>query len=144
MYSEFMNNLVDSMESSTNSQVFQDLLEQSMKCYLDAIAHQLNGHLSPQINRSESLIRASLLSSIIAQNPRIPRVQSLHYLAGMIFEQQGRLISRNNIFDQMNLPPEKNDYWYQETLSFLHYLSGGYRIQAIAILNFLKSIIRNN
>ena len=142
MYSQTLKEIADSISEITNSQDVHDLIDRGMRCYLDTIAEQANGTLLPPVNRSDTLIQASLLSSAIANNPQLPQIEKLHYLVGMILEQQGGLIARSHIATQMDVPPQENDYWYQLTLAYLHYLAGGYRIQAKTIVNNLQHAIR--
>ncbi|MEK6750692.1 MAG: DEAD/DEAH box helicase [Chloroflexota bacterium] len=137
MYSQSLKEIVDSISEISNPGEVYDLIDRGMRCYLDSIADQINGTLSPSVNRSDTLIQASLLSSTIANNPQLLHIEKLHYLVGMILEQQGGLIARSYMATQMNVSPEENDYWYHLTLAFLHYLAGGYRIQAKTIVNNL-------
>ena len=138
MYSRSLREIVDSISEISNPGEVYNLIDRGMRCYLDSIASQVNGTLSPPVNRTDTLIQASLLSSAIANNPQLPHVEKLHYLVGMILEQQGGLIARSFMATQMNIPPQENDYWYLLTLAFLHYLAGGYRIQAKTIVNSLS------
>jgi superfamily II DNA/RNA helicase len=141
MYSQTLKEIFDSVsEMSTPEKVF-NLLDRGMQCYLDSIASQINGELLPRINRSDTLIQASLLSSTIANNPQLPHIEKLHYIVGMVLEQQGALLARTYVASQMNLPPQENDHWYLLTLAFLHYLAGGYRIQAKTIVNNLSDAL---
>jgi superfamily II DNA/RNA helicase len=142
MYSLTLKEILDSVSEISNLEEVFSLLDRGMQCYLDSIASQINGELLPQINRYDTLIQASLLSSTIANNPQLPQIEKLHYLVGMILEQQGALIARSYIATQMNLPPQENDHWYLLTLAFLHYLAGGYRIQAKSIVNNLEQVTR--
>lgn len=140
MYSLTLKEILDSVSEISNHEKVFNLLDRGMQCYLDSIASQINGELLPQINRSDTLIQASLLSSTIANNPQLHHIEKLHYLVGMILEQQGALLARSYIATQMNLPPQENDHWYLLALAFLHYLAGGYRIQAKTIVNNLDQV----
>lgn len=142
MYSPSLKELVDSISDLSDPGEVYGLIDRGMRCYLDSIAEQVNGTLTPRVNRSDTLIQASLLSSAIANNPQIPNIEKLHYLVGMILEQQGGLLARNHIATQLDVSPEVNDYWYLLTLAFLHYLAGGYRIQAKTIVNSLSVALR--
>lgn len=142
MYSPSLKELVDSISDLSNPGEVYGLIDRGMRCYLDSIAEQVNGTLTPRVNRSDTLIQASLLSSAIANNPQLPNIEKLHYLVGMILEQQGGLLARNHIAAQLDVSPEENDYWYLLTLAFLHYLAGGYRIQAKTIVNSLSMALR--
>jgi superfamily II DNA/RNA helicase len=142
MYSQSIKDIVDSISEVSSPEEAYNLIDRGMRCYLDSIADQINGILSPPVNPSDTLIQVSLFSSAIANNPQLPHIEKLHYMAGMILEQQGGLIARSFMASQMNVPPQNNDYWYQLTLAFLHYLAGGYRIQAKTIVNNLKDAIR--
>lgn len=138
MYSESLKELINTVSQVSTSDEVHNLLNRSMQCYLSSIADQMNGTLYPPVNRSDTLIQASILSSTIANNSSLPHIEKLHYIVGMLLEQQGGLIARNFIETQKDMPPQNNDYWYHLTLAFLHYLAGGYRIQAITVLNNLK------
>ena len=140
MYSQTLKEIADSISDVSSSQDVYDLIDSGMRCYLDTIAEQVSGTLSPPVNRSDTLIQASLLSSAVANNPQVPHIEKLHYLVGMILEQQGGLIARSYMAIQMDVLPQENDYWYQLTLAFLHYLAGGYRIQAMTIVNNLRKV----
>lgn len=142
MYSQTLKEILDSVSEISNPEEVFNLLDMGMQCYLDSIAAQINGELLPRINPFDTLIQASLLSSTIANNPQLAHIEKLHYLVGMILEQQGGLLARSFITTQMNLPPQENDHWYLLTLAFLHYLAGGYRVQAKTIVNNLDQVSR--
>jgi len=142
MYSETLKEILASISELSEPGQLLDLVDRGMQCYLDSIASQINGELFPPINRSDTLIQASLLSSVIANNPQLPQIEKLHYLVGMILEQQGTLLAQSYITTQMDLHPQDNDHWYLLTLAFLHYLAGGYRIQAKTIVNNLEKVSR--
>lgn len=139
MYSQSLREIADSISSLSSSSEIFGMIDRSMRCYLDSIAEQINGTLAPYVSRSDTLIQASLISSTIASNPQLPNIEKLHYLVGMILEQQGTLIARSHIADQIDISPEENDSWYLLTLAFLHYLAGGYRIQSMTIVNNLST-----
>ena len=143
MYSQSLKEIVDSISEVSNPGEVKSLIDRSMRCYLESIAYQINGTISPPVNRSDTLIQASLLSSSIANNPQLPHIEKLHYLVGMILEQQGGLIARSYMATQMDISPQENDYWYHLTLAFLHYLAGGYRIQAKTIVNNLNYALQH-
>ena len=64
-----------------------------------------------------------------------------HYLVGMGFEQTGELLARfSDIENETIQEPLDNDYWYRLLLSFLHYLAGGHRVQALSTLRHLERI----
>jgi len=141
MYSRTLQDYRESLVAISNlPEQSYELIYKSMHCYLSTIADQINATISPPINRSDVAIQASLLSSILAQNPELENIEKLHYIVAMVLEQQGALIARKYVYDQVDLHPADNDYWYQMTLAFLHYLAGGFRIQAITILNNFKLI----
>lgn len=142
MYSQSLKEIVDSIANTSTAEEVYSLIDRGMRCYLDSIAEQLNGTLTPQVNRADTLIQASLLSSVISNNPQLPNIEKLHYLIAMILEQQGGLIARNHIVEQFDASPEENDYWYLLTLASLHYLAGGYRIQAKTIVSNLYQALQ--
>jgi len=142
MYSGSLQDYQDSLVAISNmpEQSYR-LIYKSMHCYLRTIADQIGATITPPINLSDVVIQASLLSSVLAQNPEIEDIANLHYIVAMVLEQQGAIIARKYVFDQIDINPAENDYWYQMTLAFLHYLAGGFRIQAMTILNNFKSIV---
>jgi superfamily II DNA/RNA helicase len=146
MYSKFLSEIACALEEFVDENDAINVLDQSIECFLESIANQLNGNILPKVNSDNQLIRASLLSSIITNNPQLRNIDKLNYLIGMIIEQQGAILARQIDKNLNNIPLEQNDYWYYQSLAFLHYLAGGYRIQAKTIINNLlrASKIFNN
>jgi hypothetical protein len=66
---------------------------------------------------------------LLARDPD-PSLDGVHYLVGMGYEQSGAIF---RVIDRSTIPkhPIENDAWYRLLLATLHYLSGGYRVQAL-------------
>jgi len=123
------------------------LLDRSMSAYLKVLAGYLNADMNPNSDPLLITLDALFISRALSMMELSPLVESGHYLVGMAFEQSGELLSRKYLTtEQGSTEPLKNDLWYRLLLSFLHYLAGGHRVQALSILNRLdgfKKIVLN-
>ena len=63
------------------------------------------------------------------------------FLVALGLEQAGKLLARTHFTeDWNNSTPLDNDYWYRLALAYLHYMAGGHRIQAAAVLHYFQNI----
>lgn len=124
------------IESST-----VNLLAKSVASYLDSLSLILNGRSWPEADLSNLSISLLLLSDAANEMPASEERRSLDYLIAMGFEQSGDLLSRELFKDiAETYPPLENDLWYRLVLSFLHYMAGGFRVQALCVLRHLNTL----
>src|SRR5688572_29794189 len=118
-----------------------NLLAKSVACYLDALARILGGGSWPESDLSNLSISLLLLSDAANEMPAGEERRSIDYLVGMGFEQSGELLSRQLVKEEASIySPLENDLWYRLILSFLHYMAGGFRVQALCVLRHLESL----
>lgn len=148
MYSQYLQDYIDELSrfaelDSSNIQLLQD----SMSLFIQTLARRLGGINDPSANLLENSIQLLTISHILSQLEFDKQIDGGHYLVAIGLEQTGKLLARNqSIVQYENENPLDNDHWYRLVLAFLHYMAGGHRIQAKAVLNFLESIsseIRN-
>jgi hypothetical protein len=120
------------------------LLEESLACFTNVLGEAINARTKPQGDLLNISVRLILLSNGLARLGRNENLDGAHYLVGLGFEQTGELLAR---FNAHKVPTETNplesDLWYRLSLAFLHYLAGGYRVQALSVLRHLGSIAFN-
>jgi hypothetical protein len=120
------------------------LLEESLACFTSVLGKAINARTKPQGDLLNISLRLILLSNGLAGLGRNEDLDGAHYLVGLGFEQTGELLAR---FNAHKVPTEANplesDLWYRLSLAFLHYLAGGYRVQALSVLRHLGSIAFN-
>ena len=64
-----------------------------------------------------------------------------HYLVAMgMDEPEASARTYGSKVAETRLPLE-NDYWYRLALAFLHYMAGGFRVQAVSALSILISLL---
>lgn len=112
------------------------LLHRSMAAYMSVLAKYLGGKLYPPSDIVSATTDALFLSNALSQMENSPEAASGHYLVGMVFEQSGELLFRK-VQSTGAVEPLHNDLWYQLLLALLHYLAGGYRVQASSVLHEL-------
>ena len=121
------------------------LLEETMACFIGVLGRRLDARVFPQADLLQLTIRLLLISEGLARSQSDSQLDGIHYLVAMGFEQSGALLSRffaeNQIAENEN--PLENDHWYRSLLAFLHYLAGGYRVQALGVLRQLEKIARS-
>ena len=116
------------------------ILQRSLLSYLQMLARYLHADINPSIDRLGLTLDSLFLSDALSKMNLTLEVESGHYLIAMAFEQSGELLSRKVFSPELGkIPPLKNNIWYQLLLSFLHYLAGGYRVQAKSVLNKLDT-----
>ena len=139
---EYLQNLSQYADTDQES---LSLLEETMACFIGVLGRRLDARVAPQADLLQLTIRLLLLSEGLARSESDPQLDGIHYLVAMGFEQSGALLSRffaeNQITENEN--PLENDYWYRSLLAFLHYLAGGYRVQALGVLRQLEKIARS-
>ena len=117
------------------------LLEESLSCYLSVISYSMGGSLTPASDLLNTTLHLMSLSIGLTEMDQAIELDGSHYLVGMGFEQSGELLSRKfgkKIAETRY--PLANDYWYRLALAFLHYMAGGFRVQAISALRHLEQI----
>ncbi len=117
-----------------------------MACFIAVLGNRLNALTAPYSDLLQLTIRLLLISEGLARTEASTRLDGVHYLLGMGFEQSGALLSRffseGQVAEYQN--PMANDHWYRLLLAFLHYLAGGYRVQALGVLKHLERIAGSN
>ncbi len=120
-----------------------DLVHQSVLALLGTLSSAVGGVVEPATSRLKTTTQLLLLSNALSQaEPGYPGLDAAHYLIAMGFEQTGALRARleSSWFGESDSPPLENDNWYRLVLAFLHYLAGGYRVQALSVLSTMKDL----
>jgi len=119
------------------------LLDESLSCYLSIISRSMNGVLTPAVDLLETSLHLMALSIGVTEIDQNVGADGSHYLVAMGMEQTGELLARiyGKKIAEIHLPLE-NDYWYRLALAFLHYMAGGFRVQAVSALRHLDQIAR--
>lgn len=115
------------------------MLIKSMSNYLGVLASYLEGQNDPPVDTFSSLIDTMMLSTELCKVENSAGMEMGHYFVGMSLEQSSELLVRTlgPKLSQTTSPLE-NDLWYQLLLAFLHYLSGGFRVQAFSVMSQLR------
>lgn len=121
------------------------LLDESLSCYLSIISRSMNGTLSPDSDLLGTSLHLMTLSIGLTEMEQNIGADGSHYLVAMGMEQTGEILARTygNKVSETRLPLD-NDYWYRLALAFLHYMAGGFRVQAVSVLRHLDRLARNN
>jgi len=106
------------------------LLEESLACYLSLFAAAVGGIATPMGDLLETSIRLSLLTRSLTRGEPDQGLDGIHYLVAMGYEQSGAVF-RTPDRSRLALHPLENPAWYRLLLATLHYLAGGYRVQAL-------------
>lgn len=118
------------------------LLEKALACLISTLAKAIGAIAEPSGDLFDISVRLLLLSDGLAILQRMERLDGAHYLVGLGFEQTGALLARLTAEKRSEVvEPLENDLWYELTLAFLHYLAGGYRVQALSVLRQLESLV---
>jgi hypothetical protein len=141
MYSQYLqdyiNELSDFAEVDSST---VEILRDSMGLFVQILAKRLGGANAPATNLLDSSLQLLVISHALSNIGFERRIDGGHYLVAVGFEQAGKLFARSqnvNLFE--TTLPLDNDHWYRLVLAFLHYLAGGHRIQAKAILNYFET-----
>jgi len=120
------------------------LLDESLSCYLSIISRSMNGTLTPAADLLGTSLHLMALSIGLTEIDQDVSADGSHYLVAMGMEQTGELLARSygNRVAETRLPLE-NDYWYRLALAFLHYMAGGFRVQAVSVLRHLDRLARD-
>jgi hypothetical protein len=121
------------------------LLDESLSCYLSIIARSMKGTLTSNADLFGTSIHLMALSIGLTQLEHKVEAAGSHYLVAMGMEQTGDFLARSygKGVAETCLPLD-NDYWYRLTLAFLHYMAGGFRVQAVSVLRHLGRIANDN
>jgi hypothetical protein len=121
------------------------LLANILACFVDTLGRAIGARTDPPGDWLGLSVRLLLLSDGLARLPEGEVLDGAHYLVGLGFEQTGELLTRLNMKEvTKTVDPLESDLWYKLTLAFLHYLAGGYRVQALSVLRRLESILQEN
>ncbi|KKL78069.1 hypothetical protein LCGC14_2028510, partial [marine sediment metagenome] len=119
------------------------LLDETLACFLGIFSRSLGADIHPAEDLLKASIRLLLLDEGISRLPQEEQLNGIHYLIGMGFEQTGELLARiksSNGNQVVQDTPLDDDHWYRMTLALLHYLAGGHRVQALAVMRRIESI----
>ena len=142
MYSQALHNHLRRLDDLSNTDgMAQNLANESLACYLNVIARLTGGTSTPPSDLLETTIRLLLISDGLARLEPNPTLGGIHYLAGMGLEQSGILLSRaSSLREYATSTPLSDEFWYRLLLALMHYLAGGYRVQARSVANRLEDI----
>ncbi|HMR99096.1 MAG TPA: DEAD/DEAH box helicase [Anaerolineales bacterium] len=142
MYSQYLQDYIDELSTFAETDSSQiELLRDSMGSFIQILARRLGCTNDPVSSLLDSSLQLLAISNALSELDFDRQLDGGHYLVAVGLEQAGKLLARDqdsSVYED-NLPFE-NDHWYRLTLAFLHYMSGGHRIQAKAVLNFLEGI----
>ncbi|MBP7045198.1 MAG: DEAD/DEAH box helicase [Chloroflexi bacterium] len=116
-----------------------------MACFIGILGRRLDARVIPQADLFQLTVRLLLISDGIVRSKTTSGLDGLHYLVAMGFEQSGALLARFLAEKRINEneDPLTNDHWYRLVLALLHYLAGGYRVQALSSLRQLEKIAKS-
>lgn len=142
MYSQQLQNyILLTSELADVPQERVNLLDDSMASYLQAFAGIIHADIDPPAELLSTTLNLLSLSMALADFDINADTDGSHYLVGMGLEQTGELLARHYLRDDSILSsPVDNDYWYRLMLALLHYMAGGYRVQALSTLRNLENI----
>jgi ERCC4-related helicase len=142
MYSQYLQDYIEELSKFAevdSSKV--ELLQDSMRLFVQILARRLGGINDPVTNLLDNSLQLLAISHAISGLGFEKQIDGGHYLVAVGLEQAGKLLARSqSIVQSENSLPLDNDHWYRLGLAFLHYMAGGHRIQAKAILNYLETI----
>lgn len=118
------------------------LLDEILACFVGTLGRSIDARTDPPGDLLTVAIRLMLISDgLVRLQAENTFVSSMHYLVGLGFEQTGAILARLKM-KEIPVPPNPldSDIWYALSLSTLHYLAGGYRVQALSVLRQLRSI----
>lgn len=141
MYSQYLQDYINELSdfAEVDSSIVE-ILRDSMGLFVQILAKRLGGTNAPATNLLDSSLQLLVISHALSNLGFERRIDGGHYLVAVGFEQAGKLFARSqnvNLFE--TTLPLDNDHWYRLVLAFLHYLAGGHRIQAKAILNYFET-----
>lgn len=118
-------------------------VKESMACYLGILVQLVDAQSVPRLDLMSISTSILLLSNATNMMETSEARDAIDYLVGMGCEQSGELYSRLVISPEyFSVKPEENDHWYRLSLSLLHYLAGGFRVQGLSVIERLKEISR--
>jgi superfamily II DNA/RNA helicase len=141
MYSPYLAEYVQELATYAGTR-FEDvgLLRDIMSCFVQTLGQALDCEVHPPADFLTTSVRLLLLSDGLSSQAVNKHLPHAHYLVGLGFEQIGELRARLQDQDSLNSPLLENDSWYCLSLAFLHYLAGGYRVQALCVLRHLEHL----
>lgn len=116
-----------------------ELLQKTLACFVAVLGKAINASTEPQGDFLDISVRLLLLSDGLANLPRDGVLDGAHYLVGLGLEQVVEPVARLGLRAiPRSAGPLENDLWYGLSLAFLHYLAGGYRVQALSVFRCLE------
>ncbi len=118
------------------------LLNEILACFMSTLGRAIDARTDPPGDLLNLAIRLMLISDgLVRLQAENTLINNMHYLVGLGFEQTGEILARLKM-KEIPIPsnPLDSDIWYTLSLSVLHYLAGGYRVQALSVLRRLQRI----
>jgi len=146
MYSQHLQTCIQQIGNYANVDPANiNLLNESMACFVSTLGRVMGANTEPVGDVLNLSVRLLLISDGLARLDTTLELEGVHYLVGLGFEQTGELLARL-LEDSMvtESDPLSSDLWYTLTLAILHYLSSGYRVQALSVLRKLRNIANRN
>ncbi|MFB1480094.1 DEAD/DEAH box helicase [Corallococcus sp. RDP092CA] len=142
MYSTRMQELVRGLGIGVDAEEASlSLLDDFFACFVGALGSAMDADVRPYKDPLDTSLRLMMLSRGLARSEPSANLDGAHYVVGMGLEQTGYLVARGRVGQPVEVvSPLEDDDWYRFTLSFLHYLAGGYRVQALSVLRLLQRI----
>ena len=139
---QLQNHLEQASQAARVEPTAVSLLVESMACYLDVVARSVSAASEPASDLWGTSMSLLLLSNAANELEAGENRDAVDYLIGMGFEQSGELLARLLVTsEQFIVKPIENDYWYRLILSLLHYLAGGFRVQAFSVIQNMKGLV---
>jgi len=115
------------------------ILDASLSCFLGAATSALQGRVTPAADFVGTSVRLLILTDAISRATGIEWA-GVHYILGLAYEQCAFVISGLRAPTSVQDDPFQHDEWTRLALAVLHYLAGGYRVQAVAALRRMRDI----
>lgn len=113
------------------------ILDDSLACLLASLAHAVQGESTPKSSLLTVSARLLLLTEALAGLPPDADTEGLHYLVALGYEQTAAEYTNAR---ESEPAPLDDDRWYRLAFAVLHYLAGGFRVQAFTALRALEQV----
>jgi hypothetical protein len=144
MYAERLRAYIASLARLTQVDATRiPLIDESLACYLAILAKSTSGTSSPDSDILQLSVRLTLLTRGLIGLDSGPDIEAIHYLVAMAYEQSGAVFGTT---EPSNAPEDAitNEPWYRLLLATLHYLAGGYRVQAVSSRRAMQAVRGSN
>ena len=143
MYSQYLQDCLQQTGEYANiDPATINLLSESMACFVTTLGRVMEASTDPVGDLLSISVRLLLISDGLTSLDTIVRLENVHYLVALGFEQTGELLARLLGDELVSEPdPLSSDLWYRLTLAVLHYLASGYRVQALSVIRRLRNVV---